>query len=592
MTIDEKVKELRTLMAKEGLDAYFINGTGPHNSEYVCDRWKTRQFITGFTGSAGTVVVTADDAVLWVDSRYFIQGAHQIEGSCFHLIKEGIDNNPGPLAWLVAHLDKGAVIGISADTLMLGEMDKMQQELVGLQLRPTHDLLSPIWKDRPSVPEEKVVALPEGIAGETRAHKLQRIRQHMQERQCSWFLLPTLDDIAWTMNLRGQDIEYNPVFMAYLLIGTDSAYLFTSRKRFTSQLLENVEKEVKVLDYDSAVDAIGHIVEPGSSVLLDRNMVNTLFSSILGKVNVVDEMNVTTLMKACKNEVELEGERKAHLLDGIALINFLSSLDYSKPHYDEAELADKLNEERLKCKQCVDVSFGTIAGYQENGAMCHYRPTHEVTKKVTGSGLLVLDSGGQYEFGTTDVTRTLLFGEPTAEQKRDYTLVLKGNLALARQKFPEGTRGIQLDVLAKQYLWQEGLTFYHGTGHGVGHRLCVHEGPQRISSAMIDVALKCGMVTSDEPGLYIEGKHGIRIENLLAVKEEKKTPFGQFLGFEVLTLYPFERRLIDVGLLSDEEIAQIDTYHARVRKALKDRVEKKAVAFLLEATEPLKKTAK
>jgi len=587
MTINEKVAEVRKMMKAEGLDAYLVNGSDPHNSEYPCPRWETRKFISGFTGSAGTVVLTADKALLWVDSRYFIQGAKQIQGTEFTLVKDGIDNNPTPSQWLSSNLSKGATVGISADTLMIGEMERMNKAFDGIKVVPSPDFLQSIWSDRPSIPEGPVVELGDDITGLSRKAKIERIRLYLNQKGCQWLLVSSLDDIAWTMNLRGNDVSDTPVFLSFMLIGLKDSYLFTSEKRFSKEILSHLSKEVTLLPYEDAFSTSDRVIGVGDKVLLDKGATSSLFKAVVDKAEVIDEMNITLRLKAQKNETELDGERRAHLIDGVAMVNFLSQLDFTNPNYDEYSLAQMLDRERAKSEEFTELSFGTISGYQDNGALCHYSATKESSKKVVGHGLLVLDSGGHYTMGTTDITRTLLFGEATEEEKRDYTLVLKGHLALARQRFPLGTRGVQLDILAKQYMWQYGLTFYHGTGHGVGHRLCVHEGPQRISSALIDVPMQVGMVTSDEPGLYVEGKHGIRIENLLVVKEDEKTDFGQFLGFEVLTLCPYERRLIDVSLLSQDEREMIDAYHAWVRDELVDKVDETAVDYLMEATEPL-----
>lgn len=587
MTINEKVAEVRKMMKAEGLDAYMVNGSDPHNSEYPCPRWETRKFISGFTGSAGTVVITKDKALLWVDSRYFIQGAKQIQGTVFELVKDGIDNNPTPSQWLAINLQRGATVGLSADTLMIGEMERMNKAFDGIKVVPSPDFLQSIWGDRPSIPEGPVVELGENITGLSRKGKLQRIRLYLHQRDCQWFLVSSLDDIAWTMNLRGNDVVDTPVFLSFMLIGLKESYLFTSEKRFSKEIRSHLTEDVTLLPYEDAFHTCDRVIGAGDTVLLDKGATSSLFKAVVDKAEIIDEMNITTRLKAEKNEIELEGERRAHLIDGVAMVNFLSQLDFAHPDYDEYGLAQKIDQQRARSDEFTGLSFGTISGYQDNGALCHYSATKESSKKVVGHGLLVLDSGGHYTTGTTDITRTLLFGEATDEEKRDYTLVLKGHLALARQRFPVGTRGVQLDILAKQYMWQYGLTFYHGTGHGVGHRLCVHEGPQRISSALIDEPLQVGMVTSDEPGLYVEGKHGIRIENLLVVKEDEKTEFGQFLGFEVLTLCPYERRLIDLSLLSNDEIHMIDTYHAWVRDELVDKVDETAVEYLMEATEPL-----
>lgn len=589
MKIDEKINNLRKIMEREGLDAYLINGTDPHNSEYVCPRWETRAFISGFTGSAGTVLITLKKAILWVDSRYYIQGEKQIKDTCFTLVKEGIDDNPSPIDYISTSLEKGTKLGVSSDTLMLGAKEKMQEKCPNIEIIATDDLLNEIWSNRPSIPCEKVEEMGVELTGFSRAQKLNMIRIYLGEKQVEYQFIASLDDIAWALSLRGDDVKYNSLFMAYLFVTHEKAFLFTNKDRFDEELLKEVEKDVVIYPYEEASTVIPTIIQENTKVMLNKEKVNSLFVSTFEKCEIVNEVEVTTLLKACKNDTEMEGERRAHLLDGIAMVNFLSSIDFDNCNLDEYQITELLEKQRRRSDELVQLSFNTIAGFAENGALCHYAVDKESAKTISGSGLLVLDSGGTYKCGTTDITRTLLFGEATEEQKRDYTLVLKGHIALATQTFPEHTKGYQLDVLAKQFMWKYGLTFYHGTGHGVGHRLCVHEGPQRISSAPIEEDLKKGMVLSDEPGLYKEGRHGIRIENLIAVKEYGKTEFGKFFEFETLTLCPYEKKLIDISLLKEDEINYINSYHQWVREELINLVDESSVEYLVRATTPITK---
>lgn len=589
MTVDEKVSTLREIMKREGLDAFLINGTDPHNSEYVCPRWETRKYISGFTGSAGTVLITKDSALLWVDSRYHIQGAKQTEGTCFSIVKEGIDNNPSIIQYIASTLEKGSKLGISSDTLMIGEKKKMEEQCPNIEVIPTEDFLNEIWKDRPSIPCEKVVEMGVDLTGFSRAQKLNMIRIYLGEKQVEYQFIGSLDDIAWTLSLRGDDIEYNSLFMSYLFITHEKAVLFTNKDRFSEELLKDLESDVIILPYEEAATTIPTLLTENTKVLLNEDKVNTLFKDSFNKCEIKSEIEITTLLKSCKNDTEMEGERRAHLLDGVAMVNFLSTIDFNDPKMDEWKFSELLEKQRRRSKELIQLSFNTIAGFAENGALCHYSVKKDTAKTISGSGLLVLDSGGCYESGTTDITRTLLFGTATPEQKRDYTLVLKGHIALACQVFPEHTKGYQLDVLAKQFMWNYGMTFYHGTGHGVGHRLCVHEGPQKISSAAVEQDLKKGMVISDEPGLYKEGRHGIRIENLVAVQDLQRTEFGRFFKFEILTLCPYEKGLIDVSLLSDDEFNFINSYHEWVRTELYDMVDESAQSFLIKATTPLVK---
>ncbi|NCC65574.1 MAG: aminopeptidase P family protein, partial [Spirochaetia bacterium] len=407
------------------------------------------------------------------------------------------------------------------------------------------------------------------------------------QEHASVSVISSLDDIAWLTNLRGADISYSPVFLSYLLVGKQKAWLFTDSQRFSKEILDEVSKEFEIRDYDSVVATLQEILEDEDVIYYNPDKTNCLLAQTFVGRKAVCKRDITTDLKASKNETELEGMRRAHLLDGVALVNFLAGLDTQQGNYTEIELAQKLKEERLRNKDCLSESFSPISGWAAHGAMCHYSADEKSNARIEGDGLLVLDTGGMYRYGMTDITRTILFGSATEEQKRDYTLVLKGNLALASVRFPEGTCGYQLDVLARQFLWQQGLSYFHGTGHGVGFRLNVHEGPQSISSKPLAVPLKKGMVLSDEPGLYKEGRYGIRIENLVAVREDIKTEFGQFYSFEVLTLCPFERRLIDKKLLNDQEKGMIDSYHKWVYEELKDLVDPKALSYLVEATLPL-----
>lgn len=589
MTVDEKVAALRAIIEREGLDAFLINGTDPHNSEYVCPRWETREYISGFTGSAGTVLITKDKAILWVDSRYHIQGEKQTEGTCFSIIKEGINNNPSPVEYIAKELKEGTKLGISADTLMIGAKKSMEKKCPNVEIVPTDDFLNEIWKDRPAIPCKDVVQMGVDLTGFSRGQKLNMVRIYLGQEKANYQFIGSLDDIAWILSLRGDDVQYNSLFMAYLFITAEKAYLFTDKNRFSKELFEEVSKDVEILPYEDAAAVIPTLVKKGERVLINEDKVNTLFIDSFKDLEIKNEIEVSTLLKASKNEVELEGERRAHLLDGVAMVNFLSNINFDDPKMDEFEITELLEKQRRRSKELIQLSFNTIAGFADNGAVVHYAVSKDSAKTVSGSGLMVLDSGGCYESGTTDITRTLLFGEATEEQKRDYTLVLKGHIALASQRFPEHTKGYQLDILAKQYMWQYGMTFYHGTGHGVGHRLCVHEGPQRISAAAIEQDLKNGMVLSDEPGLYKEGRHGIRIENLIAVRDFQKTEFGRFFEFEVLTLCPYEKKLIDTSLLSDDELQFINSYHSWVYEELKDLVDDDAKDYLKNATSALTK---
>ncbi|MDK2859103.1 MAG: Xaa-Pro aminopeptidase, partial [Sphaerochaeta sp.] len=472
--IDERVGKLRSLMSNNNLDGWIINGTDPHQSEYVCDRWKSRAWISGFTGSAGTVLITQEDALLWVDSRYFIQAGQQIEGTCFQMMKIDTPSYPDPSAYLKEHLQKGSRIGIDKATLTVkGEQDLQKAFKEVLDLVPFDDLLEQVWQDRSEVPAKPVSSLPDDIAGFSRSQKLAMVRYAMVQQGASYTVISSLDDIAWITNLRGDDVPYNPVFLAYLVIGKTDAWLFTNPRRFTDALSNDVSQDFTILPYQDVVSTLKRVLKERDVLYFNPEKTNLLIAETFGGIKTVTGLDFTTELKACKNDTEMEGMRKAHLLDGVALVNFLSRLDTKQGTYTEIAISNLLKEQRMRNPDCIGESFSPISGWAEHGAICHYSATEESNLTVEGNGLLVLDTGGMYTFGMTDVTRTILFGEPTDEQIRDYTLVLKGNLAIASARFPEGTCGYQLDALARQFLWQQGMSYFHGTGHGIGFRLNV-----------------------------------------------------------------------------------------------------------------------
>ncbi len=581
MTIEEKLAVLRRELEARNLDAYLVTGSDPHQSEYVAPRWRTREFISGFTGSAGTVVVTRNEAVLWVDSRYFIQSGKETEGTEFRIMKPELGDDDY-IPWLAKHLGKGRRLSVEATEISISGFERMKQALQpDVTVVPSKGILDAVWVDRPDVPETKVVEMKLEYAGLSCEDKIRNVRNVLKEKGLEWTFIASIDDIAWLTNLRADDIAYNPVFMSYMYISLDKAVLFTSSRRFDDT--DGLPFEIR--EYDEVYRYLEENLKGNGYYNPDRVVED--FAPLLENDGNRTGIDITTTMKARKNAIELEGMRRSHLQDGVAFVNFMAKLDRTRRDYDEIAVSDAFEAERARRPGYLGPSFGPISGFREHGAMCHYSAVPETSSRIEGDGLLVLDTGGQYEFGMTDLTRTLLFGEPTEEQKRDYTLVLKGHLALASQRFPEGTRGVQLDVLARQYLWQAGMTYFHGTGHGVGCRLNVHEGPMNIGTKLIDVPLEPGMVISDEPGVYKEGRHGIRIENLVAVREDVETEFGKFLSFEVLSLIPYEKKLIDVRYLSEVEKNLVNTYHKWVHDELADLVDEEACQYLEEATSPL-----
>ena len=589
-SIEKRITALRAILSREGLDAWYINGTDPHQSEYVSPRWKSREWISAFTGSAGTVLVTKDKAMLWVDSRYFIQGSQQIEKSSFVLMKMDTEGFKDPQTWMAEELPQGSKVGIDGSTLTVSGKAEMEAAFRqnSIELVTSPDYLSEIWVDRPSIPSTPVVDLPNEIAGFSRIQKLTMTRIAMVQKGCTHTLVSSLDDIAWLTNLRTSDVSvHSPVFLSVLLVSTAKAWLFTDPKRFNKKIKEAMAEDFEILPYEDATSVIESLLTEEDTLYYDPKKLNVNLYEATLKAKHVKGRDFTTDLKASKNETELEGMRRSHLLDGVAMVNFLARLNTDGGSYTEIEVSDLLKEQRERNKACIGESFSPISGWAEHGAMCHYSATEESSSRIEGDGLLVLDTGGMYEFGLTDITRTILFGKATEEQKRDYTLVLKGNLALASARFPEGTCGYQLDILARQFLWEHGMTYFHGTGHGLGFRLNVHEGPAVINTRAIDVPLKKGMILSDEPGIYKEGRHGIRIENIVAVREDVKTEFGQFYSFEVLTLCPFERKLLSKDLLTERELSLVNNYHRWVYEELKDLVDDEARPYLKQATLPL-----
>ncbi len=588
MTTEEKLRALRAEMAKDNLDAYYITGTDPHQSEYVASRWRTREFITGFTGSAGEVIITEKEALLWVDSRYFIQAAKEIKGTEFKMMKIDTPSFPSLTEWLEKNIKKDGRVGVDGSSISISDFLKMEKSLKAKEIKlvSTEDILDRVWKDRPDYPFSKMVKMSDDYAGYTSSAKIDFVRYKLDELKADWTFIASIDDIAWLTNLRGDDIAYNPVFMSYAFVSMNKAVLFTNVERFSSELFEKVNKVFDIHGYEDVFTMIGKLTSSGIGYYSPEK-VSYAFAPYLVNDKNIQGRDITTDLKARKNPSELDGMRRAHFQDGVAFVNFMAALD-PLGTYNELEIADRFEKEREKTEGYLGPSFAPISGFRENGAQCHYRATEESYKNIDGQGLLVLDTGSQFEYGMTDLTRTLLFGvDATEEEMTDYTLVLKGHLALSRQIFPKGTRGVQLDAIARMFLWNYGETFYHGTGHGVGCRLNVHEGPMRISQALIDVPLEPGMVISNEPGVYKEGKHGIRIENLVAVQKAFTNEFGEFYSFETLSMIPYEKKLIKLDLLTDEEIEDINSYHRWVRENLIDYVREDSKRWLEEATSPI-----
>ncbi|MBR1935054.1 MAG: aminopeptidase P family protein [Muribaculaceae bacterium] len=587
------IQELRDLMSRLGADAVIIPGTDPHHSEYMADHWKFREWLTGFTGSNGTAVVTQTKALLWTDSRYFLQAELELAGSGIELMKENVAGEPTIEEWLAANLHDEDTVAIDGRLFSIVDANRLEVFCGehGFLLAPEFYVADRLWTDRPPRPMTTVEVHDEELAGETVESKIARVKELIEDQGADSMLVASLDDIAWLFNLRGADVARTPVTIAFAYLGERSNDIFIDEQKLSPEAKAHLKRyHVGVRDYDDILRFLERRNE-GDVILLDPNSVSDSLGQALmcGKVYAASPI---AKLKSIKNEAQIAGFRRAHESDGVALARLIRRLKSgvasgeTLTEVDVQTLAIKLR--RQADADYRDESFDLIAGYADHGAIVHYTATPESAYTLKPEGLLLIDTGGQYLCGTTDVTRTIALGTTTAEQRRDYTLVLKGHLALQGAQFPRGTRGDQLDALARLPLWKEGMNFGHGTGHGVGHYLSVHEGPQSIRMDHNPTTLKPGMVTSDEPGIYRTGKHGIRVENLLlTVPSDIDSEFGEFLHFEPLTLVPYERELIDVAMLTDEERRQIDLYHRMVLDRLSPRLDGDDLAWLTEACRPL-----
>ena len=584
-TIVERLVRLREEMQREHLDAVIIPTTDSHNSEYTADHWKGREWMSGFNGSAGTAVITLTGAALWTDSRYFLAAEEQLQGTGYVLMKEKVSGTPTIAEWLATQQVEN--VAIDGSVVSASTVRKLQQELRqhgGMTLRTNWDPLERVWSERPAIPASPVSIHPLEYAGEATHDKLQRIRKALREVHADGMLVASLDDIAWTLNLRGQDVHCTPVFVSYLLISTQKVILFINKEKLSQEVQAYLKAEdIGVDDYANVGKGLKDYFE--YNILMDPDEVNaTLFSKATCKV--VEAASPIPVLKAVKNEREIVGFRQAMLRDGIAMVKFLKWLRPAVEAGGQTEMtvAEKLRELRSEQPLYRDLSFDTIAGYQSHGAIVHYEVTPETDVPLRPEGLLLIDSGAHYEDGTTDITRTIALGPVTEEQKHVCTLVLKGHIQLAMARFPQGTCGTQLDVLARQAMWRERLNYLHGTGHGVGSYLCVHEGPHQIRMNHISQPLLPGMTVTDEPGLYLAGKFGVRTENVLLVKESGEGEYGPFLDFEVLTLCPIDTTPIDFRMLTQEETDWLNRYHQHVYDQLASHLDEEERAWLRAAT--------
>ena len=592
--IAQRLEALREVMRRENLDAFIFPSTDPHNSEYVPDRWKGREWISGFNGSAGTAVVTMHSAALWTDSRYFIAAADQLSGTEFQLMKLKIEGTPTISEWLGSELREvsSAQVGVDGMCNSAANVEVLVSDLRregGITVRTNLDPLDIVWTDRPQIPASKVEIQPVELAGETVASKLTRIRKALRDLHADGMLMSALDDVAWTLNLRGTDVHCTPVFVSYLLISTTSATLYINKEKLTPEVEAHLESQgVKMAGYDDVRKGIKEYAE--YNILLDPNETNYTLSRLVDVQEVIRHKSPIPAMKAIKNEAEIRGYRSAMLKDGIALVKFLRWLKPAVEAGGQTEISIDKKLTSLRAEQPLfrDISFDTIAGYGAHGAIVHYEATPETDIPLEPHGLLLLDSGAQYQDGTTDITRTIALGPVSDYEKHIYTLVLKGHIQLEICKFPSGASGTQMDILAREAMWREGLTYLHGTGHGVGSYLSVHEGPHQFRLEWMPAPFLENMTVTDEPGIYLAGQFGVRIENTLLISHYKDTEFGKFLQFESLTLCPIDTTPVVKEELLPEEVAWLNEYHQHVYDVLAPHLDDEGdKEWLRKATMPI-----
>lgn len=592
-TIAARLAALREEMRREHLSAFIFPSSDPHNSEYVPSRWEGRKWISGFDGSAGTAVVTLHSAALWTDSRYFLAAEEQLAGTEFQLMRERVEGTPSIAEWIATEIEgaESSEIGVDGMCMTYAECSDLKTDLKhngGITVRTNLDILDRIWTDRPSVPLNPVSIQPIEYAGESCHDKLGRIRSSLLRRGAGGMLMTQLDDIAWTLNLRGTDVHCTPVFVAWLIVAEEVAVLYIKDEKLSPEVIEYLNAEgVAVDDYDNIIDALNSY--DGYTLLIDPATTNYTLSQLRGNFNLVSAPSPVPEMKAIKNEVECNGFRNAMQRDGVAMVKFLKWLEEAVPKGCETELSVSAKLRQLRAEQPLfkDESFDTIAGYEEHGAIVHYEPTPDTDVPLRPEGFLLLDSGAQYLDGTTDITRTIQLGKVTDLHRRVYTLVLKGHLSLQNLCFPRGAAGTQLDAVARVAIWREGMNFMHGTGHGVGSYLSVHEGPHQIRQEYRPAPMLEGMTVTDEPGLYLAGKFGVRIENTLLTVPYMTTEFGKFLRFEPLTLCPIDTRPIVVDMLSTEELGLLNAYHKMVYERLSPMLDEEHKAWLADKTRSL-----
>ena len=592
-TINERVDRLRSWMKENGFTAFVFPSSDPHNSEYVADHWKSREWISGFSGSAGTAVVTLEHAALWTDSRYFIAAEKELDGTDFQLMKLRVEGTPSVSEWLASELStyEKAVVGLDGNVNSFAEVAAMEQELAtkgNITVRTDADPMAELWTDRPVIPDNMVSLHPLEYSGESTSSKVSRVRKHLLDCGADGLLVTALDEIAWVLNLRGSDVHCNPVFVSYLLISPENITLYINNVKLPDDVKAYLMSEhIEVQAYESVVEGLRLYV--GKSLLVDMSSTNYSLATAVPFEKVCSGVSPIASMKAVKNKVEQDGFRAAMLRDGVAVVKFLAWLKSAVEAGGQTEISldERLTALRAEQPKFKGISFDTIVGYEAHGAIVHYEATPETDIPVQPHGLVLIDSGAQYLDGTTDITRTIALGELSEEQRRVYTLVLKGHIQLDRCRFPAGACGSQIDALARAPMWREGYNYMHGTGHGVGSYLNVHEGPHQIRMEWRPAPLQAGMTVTNEPGIYLEGKFGVRIENTLLIVPAESTAFGDFLKFETLTLAPIDTAPIVLEILSTEEREWLNSYHRRVYESLSPYLEGNEKEWLRKATLPI-----
>ena len=592
--IELRLARLRELMKREHLSAFIFPSTDAHQSEYVADHWRGREWISGFNGSAGTAVVTMKSAALWTDSRYFLAAEEQLEGTEYQLMRLKMEGTPTIAEWLGKELQDVQSPEVGLDGMVnsynyVKDLSYSLRKLGGITLRTNLDPLEQIWENRPSLPANPVEIQPLEYAGETLASKVARIRKSLRELHADGMLVSALDDIAWTLNLRGTDVHCNPVFVSYLLIESDKVSLFVDDNKLSPEVKQYLQdNQVSLYKYNKVEKCLESYSE--YNILLDGNETSYYLWKTVKCQEIVAAGSPIPAMKAVKNKAEIEGYRSAMLKDGVAMVKFLKWLKPAVEAGGQTEISidEKLTSLRAEQKLFRDISFDTIAGYAQHGAIVHYEATPETDAVLKPEGLILIDSGAQYQDGTTDITRTIALGAVSEEMKHVYTLVLKAHIQLELVKFPDGASGTQLDAVGRECMWREGYNFLHGTGHGVGSYLCVHEGPHQIRMEWMPTPLRAGMTLTDEPGLYLAGKFGVRIENTVLISDYMSTEFGKFLQIEPLTLCPIDTTPIDVDMLLPEEIDWLNAYHHSVYEKLSPFLNEEEKIWLENATKPIK----